>query len=171
MDEARFWGIVDEACGKAPDVQEWDARLADALRRLPPGEIIEWDRIFGRLMARAYTNDLWGAAYLINGGASDDGFYYFRCWLIGLGRDAYEAAVADPDSLADVVDPGDGDLHEAETYGAARQAWMDVAGADEDDAYPEPREPEDLVGDDWDFDDDAEVRRRLPHLAAMYLEG
>jgi len=122
-------------------------------------------------MARAYTNDLWGAAYLINGGASDDGFYYFRCWLLGLGRDAYEAAVADPDSLADVVDPDDGDLHEAETYGAARQAWMDVAGADEDDAYPEPREPEDLVGDEWDFDDEDEVRRRLPRLAAMYLEG
>jgi hypothetical protein len=30
--------------------------------------------------------DQWGAAYLANGGCSDDGFDYFRGWLIGQGR-------------------------------------------------------------------------------------
>jgi hypothetical protein len=36
---------------------------------------------------------------LINGGMSDDGFTDFRYWLISRGRDVYERALADPDSL------------------------------------------------------------------------
>ncbi len=30
-------------------------------------------------------------------------------------------------------------------------------------------QPAESAGDDWDFDDAAEVRRRLPKLAAIYL--
>jgi hypothetical protein len=116
----------------------------------------------------AYTVDLWGAAYLINGGASDDGFYYFRCWLIGMGRDVYEAAVANPDSLADAVDPGTD--AEAGIYAAAHQAWMAVTGRPDTDPYPARNESAVLRGEDWDFHDDDEVRRRLPRLADMYLQ-
>ena len=50
-------------------------------------------------MDRAYRQELWGAAYLINGGCSDDGFVYFLGWLIAQGRDVYQAALPDPDSL------------------------------------------------------------------------
>ena len=35
-------------------------------------------------------------------GCSDDSFSYFRSWLIVQGKDVYMAALADPDSLADV---------------------------------------------------------------------
>ena len=40
-------------------------------------------------------------------GCSDDGFIDFRAWLIAQGREVYFAALADPDSLADVVPYGD----------------------------------------------------------------
>ena len=53
-------------------------------------------------MAQSYRIELWGAAYLLNGGCSDDCFEYFRGWLITQGRAVYEAVLADPDSLADV---------------------------------------------------------------------
>lgn len=169
MDEERFWKIVKKACQSDPRrADEWDQRLETALEKLPPDEIVEWNHIFDRLAARAYTLDLWGAAYLINGGASDDGFYYFRCWLIGMGRDVYEAALANPDSLADVVVP---DLDaEAEIYAAAHSAWMKVTGKSDTDPYPSRNESADLQGEEWDFDDDNEVRRRLPRLAAIYLD-
>ncbi|WP_449342020.1 DUF4240 domain-containing protein [Streptomyces aurantiogriseus] len=36
---------------------------------------------------RAYTWDLWGAAWVLLDGASDDAFDFFRCWLIGQGRE------------------------------------------------------------------------------------
>jgi len=32
----------------------------------------------------------------------NDGFAYFRCWLIGQGRLVYERAMADPDSLGEI---------------------------------------------------------------------
>jgi hypothetical protein len=53
-------------------------------------------------MADSYRNLLWAAAYLINGGCSDDGFESFRCWLIVQGRTVFERSVADPDTLADL---------------------------------------------------------------------
>lgn len=170
MDEERFWKIIAKACRANPrQAEEWDGRSQAELEKLEPDEIIEWNHIFDRLAARAYTVDLWGAAYLINGGASDDGFYYFRCWLIGMGRKVYEAAVANPDSLADAVVPGID--AEAEIYAAAHQAWMAVTGRPDTDPYPARNERAELRGADWDFDNDAEVRRRLPRLAAMYLES
>lgn len=44
---------------------------------------------------------MWGAAHLIcDGLCSDDGFWYFQCWLIGLGRETFERVAADPDALA-----------------------------------------------------------------------
>ena len=39
---------------------------------------------------------------MIHGGCSDDGFEYFRRWLVSRGRDIYAAALANPDSLANV---------------------------------------------------------------------
>jgi hypothetical protein len=170
MDEERFWKILSRACRSNPrKAEEWDERLQAALEKLQPDEIIEWNHIFDRLAARAYTVDLWGAAYIINGGASDDGFYYFRCWLIGMGREVYEAAVANPDSLAEAVVQGFD--AEAEIYAAAHAAWMAVTGRPDTDPYPARNERAELRGEDWDFDDDAEVRRRLPRLAAMYLDS
>jgi hypothetical protein len=36
---------------------------------------------------------MWVAAYLMNGGCSDDGFDYFRGWLIAQGRTTLEQVV------------------------------------------------------------------------------
>jgi len=168
MEEEQFWKVVAKATRANPrKAEEWDKRLQAELEKLEPDEIIEWNHIFDRLAARAHTVDLWGAAYTINGGASDDGFYYFRCWLIGMGREVYEAAVADPDSLAEAV------VHdidaEAEIYAAAHAAWMAVTDRPGTDPYPARNERADLRGEDWDFESDEQVRRRLPRLAALYL--
>ncbi|WP_217498085.1 MULTISPECIES: DUF4240 domain-containing protein [Sphingomonas] len=37
-------------------------------------------------MIRSYRWDLWRAAKVAKGGVSDDGFEYFRTWLISRGR-------------------------------------------------------------------------------------
>ncbi|MGV9386344.1 DUF4240 domain-containing protein [Nonomuraea sp. NPDC003707] len=38
----------------------------------------------------------------MQGWCSDDSFWYFQPWLIGLGHDAFEQVAASPDSLADL---------------------------------------------------------------------
>ena len=42
---------------------------------------------------------MWCAGYLMNGGCSDDGFEYFRLWVISRGRAVFEKAKINSDSL------------------------------------------------------------------------
>lgn len=170
MDIDQFWDIIDRACHADPSqVDDWGDALVALLSELQADEIVEWNHIFDDLARQAYTVDLWGAAYLMNGGASHDGFYYFRCWLIGMGRDVYGAALTNPDTLARITLPFEHDA-EAEIYAAAHAAWMQVTGRPDTDPYPARNESADLRGQSWDFNSNAEVRRRFPRLATIYLD-
>lgn len=52
------------------------------------------------VVARAHQWELCAAAYVIWGYISDDAFGDFKAGLVGLGREAFEQAVADADALA-----------------------------------------------------------------------
>jgi hypothetical protein len=41
----------------------------------------------------------------VQGYVSQDGFIYFRAWLIGQGRETFEKVVADVETLADILPP------------------------------------------------------------------
>ncbi len=58
---------------------------------------------------------------------------------------------------------------EAEIYAAAHRAWMEVTGQPDTADYPARNEAAELIGEDWDFDDRAQMRKRLPRLASVYL--
>ena len=170
MDEAGFWKLIDasRADGKG-DFGAQAESLTRRLTKLPAAEIGEFDRIYREHVAAAYTWDLWGAAYLINGGCSDDAFDYFRDWVISKGRAVYDAAVRAPDSLAGVVT--DEDIEECcefeELRYAASQAWEQVA----DGEMPNedgPRHPAEPSGTPWN-EDMAELARRFPKLAARFV--
>jgi hypothetical protein len=93
---------------------------------MPSDEIGAFAQLQEELMRTSFRWDLWGAAYLINGGCSDDGFDYFRGWLMLQGRDVWERALRDPESLADVSFEGEAEC-EAALY-AASKAYEQVAG-------------------------------------------
>ncbi|XIE77187.1 DUF4240 domain-containing protein [Streptomyces sp. SBR177] len=132
-----------------------------------------------------YRWDVWAAAYLIGGGCSDDGFMDFRAGLIALGRDWYERAAACPDSLAEhpaVIEAArarhDYCIFDEDANYAAVDAFGRLTGDDDAfytawDAYKAPSEDHmqdaDDMGEDFDFDDAEEMRRRLPQLSALYL--
>jgi hypothetical protein len=177
-----YWDLVDEArSGVADPVEDADrvaARLVDLLAECPVPEILQAEVRFQELQRRSYRWDLWAAAYLIRGGCSDDGFDYFRGWLVMQGRRAWEAAVADPDSLADTVRSSEtfaecedalavaGDAHARATgdRDGFWPAWEAVPGARA--SLP----ADDPVGEQWDFDDDDVMRVRLPRLSALCLD-
>ncbi|TYR81399.1 DUF4240 domain-containing protein [Priestia megaterium] len=52
---------------------------------------------------KAFTSDVWGAAYLMMGGCSDDCFMDFRSWLIAQGEAVFSKVVKAPDYLADYI--------------------------------------------------------------------
>jgi len=126
-------------------------------------------------IAAANKIDLWGAAYLINGGCSDDGFDYFRGWLIAQGREVFERTVADPDALAELpvvqgASAGGPDLDGEDVLSIAWDAHVRATGVQlPADAFT-IRYPEPAPGWDFDFDDRAEMTRRLPRLSALRLE-
>lgn len=178
MDTEDFWRLVESARGDG-------GGFADALvGRLVMGsesEILEFQERFDELYEAVYRWDVWAAAYLVGGGCSDDSFMDFRAGLIGLGRDWYERVALAPDSLAGhpVVSGGGEAVFDELVLYAARHAYERLTGGDSDAYYAAWEEyragrgieriPDDM-GEDFDFDDDDEMRRRLPRLASLLLE-
>ncbi|MFD0269202.1 DUF4240 domain-containing protein [Streptomyces sp. NPDC127106] len=172
MDEQTFWTLIETARAQAaPD--EVAARAARLLARRPPAEIAAAQQVLWDLLAESYRSPLWAAAYLINGGCSDDGFDYFRGWLLTQGEAVFTAALADPDSLADhpAVREAAAEglaLEDEDALALAWTAYEQVTGQELPSGsftigYP-PLDPT----WDFDFDDTAELGARLPRLTALF---
>jgi hypothetical protein len=166
MDETEFWQIIDTTREAAEgDPEDHADLLVERLVLLDPDSVLDFARHFESRYHRAFHWDLWGAATVLLGGAGDDAFEYFRCWLIGQGREIFEGAVQDPDSLAELLDSFDEDLDgDGEELGyAADEAYEQLTGAVAPDLgiAPQPTEP---VGTPVDLDDEAALAERLPRL-------
>ncbi|WP_200304468.1 DUF4240 domain-containing protein [Streptomyces adelaidensis] len=167
MDETEFWELVDatrEAAGGDPEDQA--DLLVDRLLQLDPDSVLDFARHFESRYNRAYRWDLWGAAWLLLDGASDDAFDSFRCWLIGQGREVFEGALhGDPDSLADLLDDFDEEIDgDGEELGyAADEAYEQLTGVVAPDLGlpPQPGEPE---GTPIDFENETALAERYPKL-------
>ncbi|MFD8381180.1 DUF4240 domain-containing protein [Streptomyces sp. NPDC059679] len=195
MDTDRFWTVIEAARSGGPDGKPgdkpFDEVLVDLLAALSKSDILEFQTRFDEIHDAVYRWDVWAAAYLIGGGCSDDSFIDFRAGLIALGREWYERAAADPDSLAEhpvvieaAADGGYEALFNEDVNYVASRAFERVAAVGED-FYEEWKRhrsaqgesgggglgagSEADMGEDFDFDDDEEMSRRLPRLAALYL--
>lgn len=108
MDITEFWRLIDKTREAANgDARKQSDLLTEELTQLPEKEIISFDDIFHDLKGNAYMGTLWDAASLIMYGCSDSGFEEFREWLVGRGKDAYENAIKDPETLVDVLEVGE----------------------------------------------------------------
>jgi hypothetical protein len=117
MPADQFWLIIEQAARFDDDPDAHTAALQAILSELPLVDVIAFDGAFRRYLNESYTCDLWGAAYVAMGGCSDDGFEYFRRWLVSKGRGVYEAALANPDSLAQMeLSPGPDGVWEHEGF-------------------------------------------------------
>jgi hypothetical protein len=183
VDVSTFWDIIKTARAQSGPGKPLDRALAGHLASCTRRAILGYQVRFDQMRAALYRRDIWAAAYLVGGGCSDDAFIDFRAGLIAQGRDWYQTVAASPDSLAGhpaVADaPGCSQgkplFYEAVSYAAPR-AFERLTGGHEDfnDAlyrYQDSREHsgQDPAGEDFDFDDDQQMRRRLPRLSALYL--
>jgi hypothetical protein len=168
-----FWAVIARATADRPATPGEVAKRAVAeLAAGDPEEIVAWGRHLDKVMAASGTEDLWAAAYLINGGASEEGFDAFRGWLIAHGRDAVANTVKSPDSLANVAvvkaAADTGAVFEApEVLTIAAEAYRQATGGELPSGESPRTRPD--VADLWDFDDEEEMQRRLPKLSALFL--
>ncbi|OWK36489.1 DUF4240 domain-containing protein [Fimbriiglobus ruber] len=168
MTQDEFWQHIRAT--RRLDSEEQAERLANRLAKLPVAEILAFGRWWHLMHVKSRTWKLWGAAYLINGGCSDDGFEYFRSWLILQGRKVFEAAMKDPETLRAVL-KGDAEVeadcepaYDAYCTATGNEDFVDALRA----AYPKLPDYAALKKG-WDFDDEEQMRKRYPKLFAAYL--
>jgi hypothetical protein len=169
MDRAGFWKIIETSLKKSKgDADDQIDILHGELQGLSTKEIVSFADHFRDLWFAGYRWDLWGAAYLIGGGCSDDSFMDFRGWLIGRGQAAYEAALKNPDSLAMVVSDDEDGKIEGYQY-IAQQVWEDKTGKDGLD-FPggEGVHPAEPVGTKWT---DEDLPRLFPELWKRFSDN
>jgi hypothetical protein len=159
-----FWALIDGS-QSSDDLYEQAEVIQTVLSKRTVADIIAFQRHIADLLASSYTWKLWGAAYLINGGCSDDGFDYFRGWLISQGQSVFNQALADPDFLADVPDLEE-EVEFEEILYAAQSVHESITGNELPDIPI--NNPE--LGEGWDFDNDAEMKERYPKLFAKFCE-
>jgi hypothetical protein len=172
MDSTTFWGIIRESRAdfdpalRDGNMNRQVKRFQQLLNDLAPLEIAQIQREFDQRMNEAYRWDLWGAAYIINSGCSDDGFTDFRSWLISMGLEVYAAALRDPESLIDVADTDGIEATSFEEFQyVPSQVYENKTGQDmPDTGVSHPREP---AGDRWS-EEGNDLSRRLPRLWAKY---
>jgi hypothetical protein len=163
MDISEFWQVIEQSRTTAGGCEEQAEHLVELLVKKKSREIVEFGRHFSDRLNQAYRWDLWGVAYLVNGGCSDDGFEYFRSWLISQGREYFEAALQDPQSAADKAVPGEGAECEDLLY-AAGTAYEELTG-DEEMPRPADARPAQPAGDPWEENDLATL---FPEVARKF---
>jgi hypothetical protein len=174
MTRDEFWNIIaDSRRGFDPKRRDGNMdrqaeRLEQLLSAMQADELQAFRRICTQLYFDAYRWDLWAAAYIIEGGCSDDGFMDFRYWLVSMGREVYEAAMADPESLVDVAYAPGIEVCAFEGFGYIAQRVLEVEGVPdpvESSDFEHPHEP---AGERWEDDD---LPKRFPKLWAKFGEA
>ena len=164
MPEDAFWKLIHSSHKMAEgDFETQQEILGEKLRKLTPQEIILFDNQFRKLRGEACTWDIWGAAYIINGGCGDDSFMDFRGWLIAQGEKSYARTRSNPDTLAK-VDPDRFDVDWEGMDYIPGTVFKDITGKELPRGY---REKLEATGDKWD-EDSADLKGRLPLLWKKY---
>lgn len=170
MEEAQFWDVIGRSL-KFSDgsIERQATELENILAGLPPGQVASFNARFVSKNLELYSWELWGAAYVLNDGCSDDCFEYFRSWVVSQGRDYFQAVQRDPLVL------NDGRLSFASESDDAE--WLSYVGEDAyrrashgRDLYTDyPQSPSTIAdgeptGKEWD---EKEVHRLHPDLEPL----
>lgn len=164
MDENEFWQLIKVVKNEAgANVDTRPAVLQRHLSDLKSEQIQRFQLRYETLLLEANSWSLWGAASIMNGGCSDDGFKYFRDWLISEGDSVFREALLNPDSLASFARR---DYFELELFGYAALKAFSATGAGE---LERDFSVEYAVtkGREWD---ESELPELFPVLAVKYLK-
>jgi hypothetical protein len=187
MDIHAFWLLLERSARETTGPRERLRWLERRLSRASRTDIVDFQVHLDTARRPIDTYAMWGAASLIMDGlCSGDGFWYFQPWLIGQGQHWYQFAAQNPDNLADIptvrtlagrrpsqwadaewpeweeLDYVASSVHDQVT---GQEDSIDDALAARDHLGGSAPAPTDSV---WDFDNLAEIQRRLPRLASLF---
>ncbi len=165
MKEDEFWKLIDRSRTAANNKYETQkSALKKVLLTLSPNQIEAFNNTFFVLLAASYDYGLWGAAYVINGGCSDDCFDYFREYLIGHGKEKFYQTLKDPESCVAWVKSEEQESWEGLKY-AVSEAYKEKTGKV---IPPLEKIKYELKGKPFD---EETVFKQYPKLARKFMGG
>jgi len=162
MNVDQFWEIIRKSRRSASECDAHAEQLVTRLRKLEPQEIIDWDQHMRQRLVEAYRWDIWAVAFIINGGCSDDGFEYFRGWLVAQGKEFFETVLSNPEHAARRGREGEAEC-EAMLYVAAEAYEAKTGQVLPDTDVDQPDEP---AGVPWQ---EEELEHLYPKLSKRFV--
>jgi hypothetical protein len=160
MDREEFWKHIQASNDQSGgDMDQKCELIKSSISEMSTEEAAAFSDYFDAAMHDSYTWDLWGAAYVINGGCGDDTFSDFRSSLISRGKNSFEQAVANPESLAGENFDEEAWFFEGFQY-AVHEGVEAVAGSEALSGKTITEEPS---GEQWEEDPEA-LRCKYPEL-------
>jgi len=101
MERKDFWTFIEQMAANEDPI-EW---AISTLSKRDEADIINFQLNVEQLLQEAFNSDVWGAAYVILGGASEDAFEHFRAWLIFQGEKVFYETLKNPEYLATYIPP------------------------------------------------------------------
>ncbi|HEY9677297.1 MAG TPA: DUF4240 domain-containing protein [Drouetiella sp.] len=163
LDENLFWTLIsDSKRGTEGDIEEHIEYLTAKLKVLNDQDLIIFSDVLNDKLDKAYRADLWAAAYVDNGGCSDDAFTDWCSGLVLAGKKVYESVLSSPDSLANF------EVGFSEEFSSvARDIW--------EERHPNQQMPSKLdttenraIGELFPEDDVSWFCKHLPKLSAKH---
>ncbi len=172
MTEEQFWTIIENS--------NRGRNLKECLTPLSEEELFGFRYWWIHFRHISYKQELWAVAYVVLGGCSDDGFDYFRFWLIVQGQKVFYNALENADTLCDVFseleDPEGDDYPEQEDLNYAVQKVLEERTGDEDFFYtveenyllPQYTHKIEL---EWEEDNEESIRKVCPRTFDKWWEN
>ncbi len=105
MNDQQFWNLIEESKAKHPN--EFDAQmkyLTQRLSTLTNEEIIGFEATLKEKVIELWDYNVKSLYQIVQDEyLSTDGFIYYRFWIVSNGRDFFQRATVNPDSLVDEI--------------------------------------------------------------------
>lgn len=144
MTEAGFWSILASLPSLLESsVDEREAQLRQALKRLPDEDIAAFDRFFENSISAFYRPDTLEAAAKLRGSPHDqESFFTLACGVISLGRGRYHRILSCPSELSGLTPEELGSMADVwKLYYVASDHLAEVADVFEDEEVPADMPP------------------------------
>ncbi|MFZ6862793.1 DUF4240 domain-containing protein [Undibacterium sp. Ji67W] len=122
MSSSEFWEVVQK-CKRFDDPADGQE---NKLAKLQPQQVAAFKWHLENFVCAAYSWDMWGAAYMLRSGCSEDSFMNFLYGLVSQGKRRYEKAVHNPDSLAELW--GQPDISSEDYCYVPRRVYAEMTG-------------------------------------------
>lgn len=165
MNIDQFWELIEKTLlSSGGDSGTQAEELQHLLVRLGKKEIVAFENILNERISALSRFDVLAANFMIQSYVSDDVFTDFRAWLVSQGKDRYEGALQNVESIAEWLDRAAvDDIDGSDFVTLAVTAYEEIGGT-EDEFYDAVKFPDESDFEQAWPEDRPGFEKKLPNL-------